>query len=80
MAALGSVARCGTRAAAGSAPTRRRAARRLSPDSKKAKHFRLGLRDTGYAEGAQRSLRMAVSERDYDQVLRLDRSGIKSAS
>jgi hypothetical protein len=23
----------------------------LSPDSKKAKHFRLGLRDTGYAEG-----------------------------
>jgi hypothetical protein len=52
----------------------------LSSDSKKAKHFRLGLRDTGYAEGAQRSLRMAVSERDYDQVLRLDRSGIKSAS
>ena len=37
------------------------------------KHFRLGLRDTGYAEGAQRSFRMVVSERDYDQVLRLDR-------
>src|SRR5262249_40189046 len=40
----------------------------LSPDSKELKHFRLGLRDAGYAEGRDVVIEWRSANGDYDRV------------
>jgi ABC-type uncharacterized transport system substrate-binding protein len=40
----------------------------LSPDSKELKHFRLGLRDAGYAEGRDVLIEWRSANGDYDRV------------
>jgi putative tryptophan/tyrosine transport system substrate-binding protein len=40
----------------------------LSPDSKEAKHFRLGLRDAGYSEGRDVVIAWRSANGDYDRV------------
>jgi putative ABC transport system substrate-binding protein len=40
----------------------------LSPESKELKHFRLGLRDAGYAEGRDVVIEWRSANGDYDQV------------
>jgi putative tryptophan/tyrosine transport system substrate-binding protein len=43
----------------------------LSPDSKELKHFRLGLRDAGYAEGRDVVIEWRSANGDYDRVSEL---------
>ena len=57
------------------ARAQQRAARRhrfllvgLSPESKEAKHFRLGLRDAGYSEGRDVVIEWRSAKGDYDRV------------
>jgi putative tryptophan/tyrosine transport system substrate-binding protein len=38
----------------------------LSPESKEAKHFRLGLRDAGYSEGRDVVIEWRSANGDYD--------------
>jgi putative tryptophan/tyrosine transport system substrate-binding protein len=40
----------------------------LSPESKEAKHFRLGLRDAGYSEGRDVVIEWRSAKGDYDRV------------
>jgi putative ABC transport system substrate-binding protein len=40
----------------------------LSPESKPAKHFRLGLRDAGYSEGRDVVIEWRYANGDYDRV------------
>jgi putative ABC transport system substrate-binding protein len=40
----------------------------LSPESKEAKHFRLGLRDAGYSEGRDVVIEWRSADGDYDRV------------
>jgi putative tryptophan/tyrosine transport system substrate-binding protein len=40
----------------------------LSPESKEAKHFRLGLRDAGYSEGRDVIIEWRSANGDYDRV------------
>ena len=40
----------------------------LSPESKQAKHFRLGLRDAGYSEGRDVVIEWRSANGDYDRV------------
>jgi putative ABC transport system substrate-binding protein len=40
----------------------------LSPESKQAKHFRLGLRDAGYSEGRDVLIEWRSANGDYDKV------------
>ena len=40
----------------------------LSPESKEAKHFRLGLRDAGYSEGRNLVIEWRSAKGDYDRV------------
>jgi putative tryptophan/tyrosine transport system substrate-binding protein len=40
----------------------------LSPESKQAKHFRLGLRDAGYSEGRDVMIEWRSANGDYDRV------------
>ena len=40
----------------------------LSPESKEAKHFRLGLRDAGYSEGRDVVIEWRSANGDYDRV------------
>jgi putative ABC transport system substrate-binding protein len=40
----------------------------LSPESKEAKHFRLGLRDAGYTEGRDVVIEWRSAKGDYDRV------------
>ena len=40
----------------------------LSPDSKEAKQFRLGLRDAGYSEGRHIAIEWRYANGDYDRV------------
>jgi putative ABC transport system substrate-binding protein len=40
----------------------------LSPESKEAKHFRLGLRDAGYSEGRDVVIEWRLAKGDYDRV------------
>src|SRR5499433_1799049 len=40
----------------------------LSPESKEAKHFRLGLRDAGYFEGRNVVIEWRSANGDYDRV------------
>jgi ABC-type uncharacterized transport system substrate-binding protein len=43
----------------------------LSPESKEAKHFRLGLRDAGYSEGRDVVIEWRSAKGDYDRVSEL---------
>jgi len=40
----------------------------LSPESKEAKHFRLGLRDAGYSEGRNVVIEWRSAKGDYNRV------------
>ena len=40
----------------------------LSPESKEAKNFRLGLRDAGYSEGRDVVIEWRLANGDYDRV------------
>jgi putative ABC transport system substrate-binding protein len=40
----------------------------LSPESKEAKNFRLGLRDAGYSVGRDLMIEWRVANGDYDKV------------
>jgi putative tryptophan/tyrosine transport system substrate-binding protein len=50
----------------------------LSPDSKEAKQFRLGLRDAGYAEGRDLILEWRSADGDYNRVPELVADLVKS--
>jgi putative tryptophan/tyrosine transport system substrate-binding protein len=50
----------------------------LSPESKEAKHFRLGLRDAGYFEGHDVVIEWRFANGDYDRVPELVADLLKS--